>query len=296
MENWIHQFGEWLQHEKRSSDHTVSNYLRDLRQFQEYLLTHFPQCCMEKMMHPKKVDELKLRQFLVEALKGRKAVSVARKLAAFRSFFRYLMKQGVIEDNPAKMIRGPKLPKQLPHFLTVDEVFRLLESPQPNQWRGRRDAAVLEVLYSSGLRVSELVGLNRDNVNLDEGWVRVLGKGKKERLVPLGEKAATILKTWLEDERCQDNTVFVNEKGKRLTVRSIERIVQKYVVQCGILKTVTPHTLRHSFATHLLEGGADLRGIQELLGHASLSTTQKYTHVTMDQIMKEYDKAHPRAG
>ena len=296
MEDWIRKFGDWLQYEKRASSHTVSNYLRDLSQLKDFLYKKYPVCFEDKLLRPERVDEIKIRDFLVEALKECKAVSVARKLATFRSFFRYLMRQGVVEANPAKEIRGPKLPKQLPHFLSVDEVFRLVEAPKRDQWRGRRDSAILEVLYSSGLRVSELVGLNRDNVNLNEGWVRVIGKGSKERLVPWGQKAVAAVNDWMGDQKSSENVVFVNEKGTRLTVRSVERIVQKYVKQCGIMKTVTPHTLRHSFATHLLEGGADLRGIQELLGHASLSTTQKYTHVTMDQIMKEYDKAHPRAG
>ena len=295
MENWVGHFGEWLRHEKRASSHTVSNYLRDLGQFQIFLAQRHPECIQQGFLSPKKIEVLHIRNYLVEALKACKAVSVARKLASLRSFFRFLMRQGFLETNPAKEIRGPKLPRKLPQFLSVDEVFRLLEAPDRTQWRGCRDGAILEVLYSSGLRVSELIHLDREHINLKEGWVRVVGKGNKERLVPLGQKAVSALKMWLSDQRRLGEEVFVNERGRRLTVRTIERVVQKYVIQCGIMKTVTPHTLRHSFATHLLEGGADLRGIQELLGHSSLSTTQKYTHVTMDQIMKEYDKAHPKA-
>ena len=214
------------------------------------------------------------------------------------------MRESIIKQNPAEIVATPRQEKPLPRFLSVDEIFALLEIPDQSTVLGRRDKAILEFLYASGVRVSELVGLNLSSLDLDLGITRVLGKGRKERIVLLGSKAIAALRSWLEireslqePEVAEDDqeAVFLNSRGKRLSARSVARVVDKYIVRCALLRKISPHSLRHTFATHLLDAGADLRGIQELLGHVSLSTTQKYTHLSLDHLMEVYDKAHPRA-
>ena len=219
-----------------------------------------------------------------------------------RSFFQFLVKEGSLSSNPAKAVSTPRQDKHIPAFLSVDEVFRLLEAPQQNKTLNIRNRAILEMLYSCGIRVGELTGLNLDNLDLNSGIIKVQGKGRKERFVPIGNKAIAALKEYLiireglgKREGIDRKAIFLNIRGGRLTSRSVGRIIEKYLIPSGILRNITPHCLRHTFATHLLDAGADLRAIQELLGHASLSTTQKYTHISVDKLMEVYDKAHPRS-
>lgn len=277
----------------------------------------------------KKVDRITIRKYLSFLHRKNKKSSIARKISSLRSFFRYLNREQMIASNPAKSISTPKVEKTLPTTLTVDEAFRLMESPKNLSEKfspvGRkdkrlRDRAILELLYSSGLRVSELVGLNANQIELDLGIVRVMGKGRKERIVPVGRKAAESLNAYL-DERGMvkglrlggkaslramrlsgpaadpegGDPLFVNSLGGRLTARSVGRLIKKYTRHSGIFRKVSPHSLRHTFATHLLDAGADIREIQEMLGHSSLSTTQRYTHVSMGKLMEVYDRAHPRS-
>ncbi len=249
----------------------------------------------------RKIDHVMVRSYLGSLYKKNRKSSIARKLASIRSFLKFLVRERVISANPAQLVSTPRQGKSIPVALSVDDAFRLVESAGRGSIRDRRDRAILETLYSSGLRVGELVGLNVDTVDLDLGVVRVMGKGRKERIVPLGSKAVTALTSYLERRgefvrvTGKEEALFLNARGRRLTARSVARIVGKYARQCGLPKLVSPHSLRHTFATHLLDGGADLRGIQELLGHASLSTTQKYTHVGIDRLIDVYDRAHPRS-
>jgi len=308
-----------------------------------------------------KVDRIAIRKYLSFLHRKNKKSSIARKISTLRSFFKYLVREQVILSNPAKSVSTPKIEKTLPTTLTVDEAFRLMESPKSiskkssegAKEKGLRDRAILELLYSSGLRVSELVGLNSNQLDLDLGIVKVMGKGRKERIVPVGVKAIEVLKAYLEERRMLkalppgqkplwggarpggrpsrramrlslrgmspsgaepepasgpegsparraagpegDEPIFVNSLGGRLTARSVGRLVKKYSRHSGIFRKVSPHSLRHTFATHLLDAGADIREIQEMLGHSSLSTTQRYTHVSMGKLMEVYDKAHPRS-
>jgi len=251
-----------------------------------------------------KIDHLAIRAFLSHIYRGSKKSSLARKLAAQRSFFRYLVNEGILKHSPAEFVATPKLEKSLPAFLPVDEVFSLVETPDPSSVWGARDRAILETLYSCGIRVSELVGLSDGDIDFHLGILRVYGKGGKERVVPVGSKAVEALQAYLprRDEVLAQRKrmgprapIFINPRGTRLTARSIARILLKHILRSGFLRKVSPHGLRHTFATHLLDAGADLRFIQELLGHVSLSTTQRYTHVSVDKLMEVYDKAHPRA-
>jgi integrase/recombinase XerC len=252
-----------------------------------------------------KADRIAIRKYLSFLHRKNKKSSIARKVSALRSFFKYLVKEQVVPFNPAKGVSTPKVEKTLPAALTVDEAFRLMESPnrvsgkplERSKEKGLRDRAILELLYSSGLRVSELVGLNSNQLDLDLGIVRVMGKGRKERIVPVGVKAIEATKSYLEERGRVggDGPIFVNALGGRLTARSVGRLVKKYTRDSGIFRKVSPHSLRHTFATHLLDAGADIREIQEMLGHSSLSTTQRYTHVSMGKLMEVYDKAHPRS-
>jgi len=245
-----------------------------------------------------KVDRLVLRRYLSFLHKKNRKSSIARKISALRSFFKYLIREQLASANPAKSVSSPKLEKVLPTTLTVDEAFRLVESPaeEPDH-PSLRDQAILELLYSSGIRVSELVGLNLKQLDLDLGLVRVMGKRRKERIAPVGSKAIESLRAYLKErgEMGEEEPLFVNRWRRRLTSRSVGRLVKKYTKRAGIFRNISPHTLRHSFATHLLDSGADIREIQEMLGHASLSTTQRYTHLTLGKLMEVYDKAHPRS-
>lgn len=291
----IHQFVHYLSSEKNASPHTCRGYLKDLEDFEGFLKRSGICLSAEGEVEMERVDRLAIRSYLSHLHRRNKKSSIARKLSTLRSFFRYLVREQVLLSNPAKMVSTPKVEKTLPTFLTVDEAFRLMESPLKD--RGVRDRAILELLYSSGLRVGELVGLNLNRIDLDLGIVKVMGKGSKERIVPVGAKATEALKSYLERRGAfkGEEPLFANSRGGRLTARSVGRLVKKYTKSSGIFRKVSPHSLRHTFATHLLDAGADLREIQEMLGHASLSTTQKYTHLSVDKLMEVYDKAHPRS-
>jgi len=242
-----------------------------------------------------KVDRIAIRKYLSFLHRRNKKSSIARKVSALRSFFKYLVREKLVPSNPAKNVSTPKIEKSLPIALTVDEAFRLMESPAEKS--RFRDRAILELLYSSGIRVGELVGLNMNQLDLDLGIVKVMGKGRKERIVPVGMKAIEALKDYLTErgDLEEQEPVFLNLSGKRLTARSVGRLVKKYTKRSGIFRKISPHSLRHTFATHLLDAGADIREIQEMLGHVSLSTTQRYTHLSLGKLMEVYDKAHPRS-
>jgi len=281
MEKEVDDFLQFLITEKGASIHTTKNYSIDLREFRKFL--------GEKPL--KDVTYIDIRAFLA-FLKSRdySKSSVARKLACLRSFFKYLARENVMTQNPAVGISTPRKEKRLPDFLNPDEVTKLLDAPNKPTWEEKRDKSILEMLYSSGLRVSELVGLNHDDCDLFGGVLRVRGKGKKERIVPVGQVALNCLKSYLDEKPPKDlapafkKPLFVSRLGGRLTDRSVRRMILKYVKRTGLGKEVSPHMFRHSFATHMLDRGADLRSVQELLGHASLSTTQIYTHVTTQRL------------
>ncbi len=302
---FIHQFIHYLSVEKNASPHTCRCYRRDLEGFEDFLKSLGMYLSPTGEVEIEKVDRIAIRKYLSFLHRKNKKSSIARKISTLRSFFKYLVREQVIPSNPAKSVSTPKVEKTLPTTLTVDEAFRLMESPKSiserpsegSKEKGLRDRAILELLYSSGLRVSELVGLNSDQLDLDLGIVRVMGKGRKERIVPVGMKAIEATKSYLEERGMVkgDGPIFVNSLGGRLTARSVGRLVKKYVRHSGIFRKVSPHSLRHTFATHLLDAGADIREIQEMLGHSSLSTTQRYTHVSMGKLMEVYDKAHPRS-
>jgi integrase/recombinase XerC len=301
MHSAIEQFSNYLMHERRVSEHTHKNYLVDMTQFRHFLRRRYPEIVKNGDAGLVSVDASIIRDYLAELFDSKTPTSIARKLACLRTFFQYCMREGWVESNPAKEVASPKIPKRLPKFLTIDEVEALLGAPDTTDTLGLRDKAIMELLYASGLRVSELVGLDTPDLNITSGTVRVLGKGRKERVVPVGTKACEAIRKYIAMKHSifpstdGHGALFVNRQGGRLTARSIERLVSKYLKRCGIQKTVTPHVLRHTFATHLLNAGADMRGIQELLGHASLSTTQKYTHVSLDKMMEVYDESHPKA-
>lgn len=298
----IEQFGDHLRGERRVSPHTLRNYMSDLAQFREFLKER--ELCLGSGhgVDARKVDIQVVRAFLASLTRSHKKSSMGRKLAALKTFFRYLVATQRIEKDPLLLIQSPKQEKPLPAFLSVDDAFQLLGAIKIKTGLDVRDRAVLEVFYSTGIRVSELVGLNWLDVDFQLGIIRVVGKGSKERIVPIGEIALQTLKDYGEEQRkkwsfsCKGETpVFLNNRSERITTRSVARIVEKHLKQAGIAIKMGPHGLRHSFATHLLNSGADLRVIQELLGHASLSTTQKYTHLNLDALTAVYDKAHPRA-
>ncbi len=284
--------------ERNASEHTVRSYGRDLAQFMDFLESRG-----EADSFPEGVTRLTVRAYLADLLeRGYAKSSVARKIAALRSIYKYLRRRGHITVNPLSGLRTPKTGRRLPKFLSVDEVEKLLDAIKPNGLWSQRDRAVLEVLYSGGLRVSELTSSDLADVDLDSGLIRVRGKGKKERLAPLGRAAVKSLEGYLTERsrsprrtRFDREAVFLNRRGGRLTSRSVRRLVEKYASGAGLPGDITPHTLRHSFATHLLDRGADLRSVQELLGHENISTTQVYTHLTTEKMKEIYDGAHPRA-
>lgn len=302
MEALVRQYAEHLRVERQVSPHTLRNYLSDLAQFYRFLRER--ELCLDSNGHVelRKVDVHVVRSFLAALHQKRKKSSIGRKLAALKGFFRYLLANQHIEKDPLLLIQSPKQEKPLPTFLSVDDAFQLLGGIEIKTGLDVRDRAMLEVFYSTGVRVSELVGLNWADVDFQLEIVRVVGKGSKERIVPIGEIALQALRDYAQEQRqkwnfsCKGETpVFLNHRGERITTRSVARIVEKHLKRAGIPIKMGPHGLRHSFATHLLNGGADLRVIQELLGHASLSTTQRYTHLNLDQLTAVYDKAHPRA-
>lgn len=293
MKDLMRRFERHLSVERNVSENTLRAYLRDLESFRAFLDENSP-AGGEGVTA---VDHIVLRRYLALLHKRNSKSTIARKLASLRAFFRFLVREGVLSANPGELVGTPRGEKYLPTTLSVDEAFALMESRAGGDLLALRDRAILETLYSCGLRISELTGLNVDQVDLHEGLVRVLGKGSKERIVPVGRKAREALASYLEarGNPAGDAPLFLNHRGGRLTSRSIQRNLKRQLLQARILKPATPHALRHSFATHLLDGGADLRAIQELLGHASLSTTQKYTRVSVDHLTAIYDKAHPRS-
>jgi len=292
LKDHIQAFQAYLERERNASPHTLNAYSRDLEQLYAF-------CRREKgdAVNLADIDHLLLRRYLAHLAGRARKSSVGRKLAAIRSFFTYLLRRGLIDRNPAELISTPKKENRLPFHLDIDQATTLVEAPVEDEKYALRDRAILETLYSSGLRVSELTGLNISDLDLDGGMVRVMGKGGKERIVPLGSKAITAIQVYLSSRNELSGTgpLFLNTRGTRINRRSVFRIVDAHVLRIAAFKRISPHVLRHTFATHMLEGGADLRAIQELLGHASLSTTQKYTHVSIDKLMEVYDKAHPKA-
>ena len=286
MQNYLTKFLSNLEIEKNYSDHTILNYRLDLLEFAKFL----------DKTPVEAVEYSDLRRFLAQ-LKGRnlKSRTVARKLSAIRSFFKFLQREKIVKANPATLLVTPKLDKPLPHFLSEEEAVKIIEGPKGDKVRNLRDKAIFETLYSTGIRVSELVGLRVDDVDFISNIIRVMGKGKKERIVPIGNKALEALQTYVDKRKVESKYMFLNPSGNQLTARSVCNIVNKYVLKEAVAQHVTPHMFRHSFATHLLNHGADLRCVQELLGHVNLSTTQIYTHLTTDKLKKVYDKAHPRA-
>lgn len=292
MKACVEQFCSYLSSERNVSSHTLAAYRSDLKQFCDFVGNELGDSAT-----PEDVGHLLIRRFLALLMKEHARSSIGRKLAAIRSWFRYLVRQGVVRQNPAELVSSPKREKKVPYHLTVDEVTALVEASSGEDTLALRDRAILELLYSSGLRVSELTGLTISSMDLHAGLVKVLGKGGKERIVPLGSHAVKAIAAYLEDlpPEGPGRAAFLNARGGRLTRRSVARIVDRHILRLATMKKVSPHTLRHTFATHLLESGVDLRAIQELLGHSSLSTTQKYTHVNLDRLMEVYDKAHPKA-
>jgi len=290
MRKHIFDFLNYLKHERNVSPHTERSYLSDLEQFSD----HLGDIALAS------IDHKTLRQFLAHLVTLKvKKTSIARKLSAIRSFFKYLNRQGILNNNPARLVATPRREKRLPSVLTVDDAQRLMDSPAAEQGKEPdttlRDRAVLEALYSTGIRASELTGMNRDDISQYDRLIRIRGKGRKERIVPIGVKALAAINAYLAQQRAGSIAVFTGPSGKRLTARTVQRILQNYRKKTGLIQKASPHTLRHSFATHLLESGADLRAIQELLGHASLSTTQRYTHLNLDSLMDVYDRTHPKA-
>jgi tyrosine recombinase XerC len=294
MRKNIDEFLDYLRYERNASVHTVAAYRRDLLQLAVYL--------EGRKIRLSQVDNIVLRGWLAELHdRGLSKTSVARKLAAVRSFFQYCLKRRICDDNPASVVTRPKLDSPVPGFLTEGEIGQFLDLPDKDDRLGPRDRAIFELFYATGIRVSELVGLDLGDVGLDERLIRVRGKGKKERIVPFGRTAAECLSAYLEKRltlmkgNFDEPAVFLNYRGERITARSVERLVSKYIRKTSVRRKISPHSLRHSFASHLLGRGADLRVIQELLGHESLGTTQKYTHIDLPQLLDVYRKSHPRA-
>ena len=303
LEEYLRQFLEHLRYERNVSTHTLRNYSSDLEQFHEHLAS-----IGALKIKVNEIDHLTIREWM-SALHSlnKKKTSIARKLASLRTFFQFLVREGVLENNPAKLVATPRIERKLPTHLSMEDAVRFIETPDLNTDLGKRDRAILEFLYATGVRVGELVNLNLKDIDYREKLVRVTGKRKKQRILPFGEPALQALLHYLETTRplflsnCppserDEEVVFLNYQGTRITTRSVGRMVDKYIKLCAeINRDISPHSLRHSFATHLLDSGADLRDIQELLGHVRLSTTQIYTQVSMEKLIEVYDKAHPKA-
>jgi tyrosine recombinase XerC len=286
IERYIEKFIRYLEVEKNASSHTVLNYRLDLEDFGEFL----GESSLEK------VDYLLIRKYLARLKERRNgARTMARHLSSLRTFFKFLVREGFVAHNPLAAVATPKLDRHLPQFLTEDEVSRLIASVTENGPRGLRDRAILETFYSTGMRISEIVGMNIQDIDMISGIVKVRGKGKKERIVPIGEPALGALRQYFASRARNAPEAFLNKNGTRMGARGVRNVVTKYLRAASLKQGVSAHTLRHSFATHLLNRGADLRSVQELLGHANLSTTQIYTHLTTEKLKSVYDKAHPRA-
>lgn len=297
MQQFLQRFEQHLSVERNLSPRTVEAYLRDLRQFQNFLRQQEPldNASVEWFAN---VDLLLLRRYLAQMHRGCSRTSIGRKISSLKVFFRFLVREGVLKTSPADALSTPRREQYLPKVLSAEQTGNLLDRPLPGQPQlVLRDLAMFELIYSCGLRVSELTGLNVGTLDLVEHHVRVVGKGGKERLLPIGRQACGVVKKYLQErgQPDQDEPLFINHRGGRLTARSVQRNLKKRLLFFGLPGDVTPHALRHSFATHLLDAGADLRAIQELLGHASLSTTQKYTKVSFAHLADVYDRAHPRS-
>jgi len=294
MEKSVGAFLAHLKLERQASEHTVRSYEHDLGLYCRFVVEG-----QGEGTDPTTADPMRLRRYSAWLTgQGFAASTVARRLASLRSYFRYLRRQGIVGSDPAAGLRNPKQSKRLPRLLRVEEVIRLLDAVPVETPPGVRDRAMLETLYGGGLRVSELVGLNLDDVDFDQELVRVRGKGRRERLSPIGRMALVCLECWIPLRRpkyAREKALFLNQRGTRLTTRSVGRLLEAHLLRAGLVKTASPHTLRHSFATHLLDRGADLRSVQELLGHRNLTTTQIYTHVTQEKLLDIYHEAHPRA-
>lgn len=286
IDRYIEKFVNYLKIEKNASAHTIINYTEDLKGFSLFL----------EGKPVEEVNYITIRKFLALLRShGYQKKTIARKVSTLRSFFKFLYREGYLKSNPISTVSTPKIDKKLPIFLDVNSVVRLIESPNAKNLYGLRDRAIMEMLYSSGMRVSELVGLNLEDCDFIGGVVKVMGKGRKERICPIGDKAFSVLREYLTKRSKKDKALFLNKSDHRLHDRSVRRIIDKYIQKVSLKEKISPHTLRHSFATHLLERGADLRSIQELLGHKNLSTTQIYTHITPERLKSVYDKTHPRA-
>jgi integrase/recombinase XerC len=306
LEEYLRQFLEHLRYERNSSPHTLRNYSSDLEQFHDHIAP--PQVNGTRRQIPvSEIDHLTIREWMA-SLHGlnKKKTSIARKLASLRTFFQFLVRESVLETNPAKLVATPRVERKLPNHLSMEDAVRFIETPDLETDLGRRDRAILEFLYATGVRVGELVNLDLKDIDFREKLVRVTGKRKKQRILPFGEPSLQALMYYLNETRpnflnnCppaerEDQAVFLNYQGTRITTRSVGRMIDKYIKLCADIHDISPHSLRHSFATHLLDSGADLRDIQELLGHARLSTTQIYTHVSMEKLIEVYDRAHPKA-
>ena len=299
----VEQFHQHLKYERNVSPHTLRNYESDLEQFRQFLFG------VEKRddFPVERIDRLTIREWMAGLHSaGKKKTSIARKLASLRTLFQFLIREGKVEANPAKMVATPKIERKLPNHLSMEDAVRFIEVPDPHTPLGRRDRAILEFLYATGIRVGELVGINVTDVDLRERTVRVFGKRRKERIVPFHAHALQALLHYLAESRPlflnnaplaerDEKACFLNYQGTRITTRSVGRMIDKYIKQCADVHKISPHSLRHTFATHMLDSGADLRDIQELLGHARLSTTQIYTQVSMEKMIDVYSKAHPKA-
>lgn len=305
MQEYIDRFSDYLKYQRNASAHTLRNYLSDLDQFHDFLCPRGPDG-LRRTLDIAQIDHITIREYMAKLYQDkRKKTSIARKLATLRTFFKFLCREQVLEMNPARLVSSPRLEKRLPRVMSIDDVVQFIETPDPETALGLRDRAILELLYATGCRVSEIAGMNLEDIDFKHETIRVRGKGRKERFVPFGSKAKEALNKYFEvrgailaeapEHKRDARVLFLNYQGTRITTRSIGRLIDKYVKECAMANDISPHSLRHSFATHLLSAGADLRAIQELLGHARLSTTQIYTHVSIDQLMQVYDKAHPRA-
>ncbi len=296
----LDSFIDVLKAEKGYSIHTCRAYRSDILHFVEFVLhDHKNGNRISKtdfLKQIRAVGKSSIRKYLASLVRsGKSKRTISRKLSSLKSFFDYLIKSGDISVSPADMIPFPKLGKTIPRFVSVDDLFRLLDSIKTDTWFDKRNLAMFETFYSTGMRVSEMEGLNIGDIDFKAQMIKVFGKGSKERLIPVGKRALTAIENYRVCLKEDFTPVFLNKNFSRLSSRSIRRILDKIVSECGLNQSISPHTLRHSFATHMMDSGADLRGIQEILGHASLSTTQVYTHVSMDRLMQVYDKAHPRS-
>ena len=306
MEQLLTQFLEHLRYERNVSEHTLRNYQSDLEQFVDHLAPANPKNGRRNFPDLADIDHITIREWLATLHTAqKKKSSIARKLAALRTFFQFLVREGLVEQNPARLVATPRQEKKLPKHLSIEDAIKFIETPDTNTELGKRDRAMLELMYATGVRVAELTRMNIGHIDFRNRLIRVTGKRRKERIVPFGEPALDALRAYLDirdgflnnapiSER-EPEALFLNYQGTRITTRSVGRMVDKYIRLCAGKYDISPHALRHSFATHLLDSGADLRDIQELLGHARLSSTQIYTHVSMEKLIQVYDKAHPKA-